>query len=309
MIITVTPNPSIDRTVLVDTLSPGEVNRATTTRVDPGGKGVNVARALVSNGCPAQAILPLGGPDGELLARLLTQSEVPFIAVPIPGNTRTNIAVVDPQGCTTKINEPGPRLGPAELSRLAAAIPVGSTRIALCGSLPQGTDPSFVAELVAAHPGQVAVDTSGAPLAAAVSAHPWLVKPNREELAELVGHPLKTIGAVIGAARDLVSDGITAVVASLGADGALWVDADRIHLARATVSRPRSTVGAGDCLLAGVLSSLDQGLPPETALQVGVTWGAAAVALPGSAIPTPQDIAASKVAAIPIPNPDTILND
>jgi 1-phosphofructokinase len=96
-------------------------------------------------------------------------------------------------------------------------------------------------------------------------------------------------------------------VVSLGADGALWVDSDVIHHARATVTEPRSTVGAGDCLLAGVLSALTAGGDPATVLSRGVAWGAAAVALPGSAVPGPEDIAAVAVTSTPEPDLNTVL--
>ena len=307
MIVTLTPNPSIDRTVLVENLLPGEVNRAASSRIAPGGKGVNVAPALIRNGHPARAVLPLGGPDGELLARLLQNAGVPFDAVPIAGTTRTNIAIVDPTGVTTKVNEPGPALSPDEVERLGETAGGATGPVVLCGSLPPGTDDSFLARMIARHPGRVVVDTSGAPLAAAVAARPWLIKPNREELSELTSRELPTPSAVVDAARELVAGGIGVVVVSLGSDGALWVDPDVVHHAKATVTEPRSTVGAGDCLLAGVLSSLTTGGDPATALSRGVAWGAAAVALPGSAMPGPEEIAAVAVTSTPEPDLNTVL--
>ena len=307
MIVTLTPNPSIDRTVLVENLLPGEVNRAASSRIDPGGKGVNVAHALIRNGHPARAVLPLGGPDGELLARLLQNAGVPFDAVPIAGTTRTNIAIVDPTGVTTKVNEPGPALSPDEVERLGETAGGATGPVVLCGSLPPGTDDSFLARMIARHPGRVVVDTSGAPLAAAVAARPWLIKPNREELSELTSRELPTLSAVVDAARELVAGGIGVVVVSLGSDGALWVDPDVVHHAKATVTEPRSTVGAVDCLLAGVLSSLTTGGDPATALSRGVAWGAAAVALPGSAMPGPEEIAAVAVTSTPEPDLNTVL--
>ena len=112
---------------------------------------------------------------------------------------------------------------------------------------------------------------------------------------------------MVDSARELIAGGIGVVVVSLGADGALWVDSDVIHHARATVTEPRSTVGAGDCLLAGVLSALTAGGDPATALNRGVAWGAAAVALPGSAVPGPEDIAAVAVTSTPEPDLNTVL--
>ena len=308
MIVTLTPNPSIDRTVATGRLVTGEVNRASSTRIDPGGKGVNVSRALHRNGHATLAVLPLGGPDGQSHRRLLDDAAVPYVAVPCNGDTRTNIAIVDKDGTTTKINEPGPHLDAEVLDALVDAVPTDADWVVLCGSLPAGASPEWLAGVVAAVPGRVVVDTSGAPLAAAVGRGPHLIKPNREELEELVGQPLCTVGDVVEAAHGLIADGVGVVVASLGSDGALWVSDAGVWLASATVERPLSSVGAGDCLLAGLLAALDDGAPPAVALSQGVTWGAAAVSLPGSVVPGPDDVSGRSVACINNPDPATPLN-
>lgn len=301
MIITLTPNPSIDRTITVDQVRVGAVNRASHSQIDPGGKGVNVSRALVANGHPTRAVLPLGGPDGDLLAKLLVGAGVDHDAVSIAGKTRTNIALVDPAGVTTKINEPGPRLSPAELAHLTTlargASPSGW--LAVCGSLPPGTDPAWLAEVITTSPLPVAVDTSGAALVAAAGARPRLLKPNREELAELAGRPLTTLADVVEAAEQIVQGGVGMVAASLGADGAILADATGWWFANARIDAPASTVGAGDCLLAGLLAALDRGESPAQALAAGVAWGAAAVTLPGSGVPHPADTTEIAVTTIP----------
>ena len=154
---------------------------------------------------------------------------------------------------------------------------------------------------------RVAVDSSGAPMTAAVAARPHLVKPNHEELAELVGHPLPTLGDVHAAARDLVSDGIEVVAVSLGGDGALLVTADELVHARATITAPLSTVGAGDCMLAGLLHGLSTGLTAADALAGAVTWGAAAVTLPGSRVPAPHDLDGIPVEVTRTPDSSLVL--
>lgn len=295
MIVTLTPNPSIDRTITVDHLLPGEVNRARSVRIDPGGKGVNVSRALQANGHETLAVLPLGGPDGALHSSLLEAARLPHTAVAIAGNTRTNVAIVDPAGITTKVNEPGPALDAREAASLAAAVPPDADWVVLCGSLPRGIAPSLFTDVVASHPGRVVVDTSGPALATAVAARPHLIKPNLEELEELVGRLLPTLGDVREASRELVARGIAVVVASLGADGALLTTAEGNWFSAAGVAEPLSTVGAGDCLLAGVLSALAEGAHPSDALDRGVAWGAAAVALPGSQVPGTDDVARVEV--------------
>lgn len=314
MIITVTPNPSVDRTISVPGIRIGEVNRAQSSRIDPGGKGINVTRALTSMGNPSLAVLPTGGPEGALMTQLLTRAEVSHRAVPIAGQTRMNVAAVEPDGTTTKLNEAGPVLDGSDttalLQQLSLELPAADWLVG-CGSLPPGVPDDFYARIVTLgreHGVLVAIDSSGPPLAAAVAAGPDLIKPNHEELAELVDAPLTTLGEVIEAARSLVSAGVGAVVVSLGADGAVLVDAEHCLWAGARVSKPRSTVGAGDCLLAGVLFELQAGQDPERALVAGTAWGAAAVRLPGSAVPTAADLQDIDVTVAHHPDPTVAIS-
>lgn len=294
MIVTLTPNPSIDRTVAVPSLGHGEVNRATSSRIDPGGKGVNVSRALAANGVSTVAVLPIGGPEGHLMSELLAEAGVRHDGVPVAGNLRMNIAVVEPDGTTTKVNEPGPTLDAGDIEGLLAAVEryAGSAGwVVGCGSLPPGAENALLADVVRRARGfgaKVAIDSSGAPMHEAVAARPDLIKPNHEELEELVGRALPTLGDVVDAARGLVADGIATVVVSLGGDGAVLVDADTVVHGIASIAKPLSTVGAGDCLLAGVLAVLAAGGDGPAALESGVRWGAAAVTLPGSDVPGPR---------------------
>lgn len=296
MIVTLTPNPSIDRAVFIDALHRGEVHRGTGSQLDPGGKGVNVSRALAAQGAATTAVLPIGGPEGHLLEDLLDTAGVAHASVPVRGTVRMNISVLEPDGTTTKLNEPGPDLSQDEVEALLETTlerSVGADWVVGCGSLPPGAPTDLYAVLVArvrGRGGRVAIDSSGAPFAAAVAAKPHLIKPNHEELAELVGHDLPTLGHVRDAARELVAGGIELVAVSLGGDGALLVTAGAFAHARATITAPLSTVGAGDCMLAGLLHGLSTGLDPADALMTGVRWGAAAVTLPGSRVPTPDDL-------------------
>ncbi len=314
MIVTVTPNPSIDRTVSVGVLQHGEVNRATESRVDPGGKGINVARALTAHGTDALAVLPSGGPEGRLLEDLLRASGTAYTAVPIAGTARMNVAIIEPDGTTTKVNEPGPTLSAGEQSALLAAVAAaitGADWVVGCGSLAPGLPEDLYAALVRrAHEAGVrcAIDTSGAPLTAAVPAHPDFIKPNLEELEELVGAPCRTLGQVREAALRLVDDGISTVVVSLGRHGALAVGGTGIAHASAHIERPVSTVGAGDSLVAGFLHATSRGASMIDALASGVAWGAAAVSLPGSRMPTPADSGAIAVTATDDPDLELRLN-
>ncbi|MFH8594569.1 1-phosphofructokinase [Streptomyces rimosus] len=298
MILTVTPNPSLDRTYEIPTLERGAVLRATADRIDPGGKGVNVSRAVAAAGHRTLAVLPLGGPAGAALGDLLAAEGIEVAGVPVAGQTRSNISAVEPDGTLTKINAAGPELSADESRALLETVrtrSAGADWIACCGSLPRGLAPSWYAELVAqVHQAgaRIALDTSGPSLTAALAARPDVVKPNAEELAQAVGRPLRTVGDAVEAARDLRKLGAGAVLASLGADGQLLVDADGERFASARVRAVRSNVGAGDASLAGFLAAGGVGV---RALASAVAYGAAAVQLPGSAMPAPKDLDLSAV--------------
>lgn len=314
MIVTLTPNPSVDRTVTVHSFEHGGVMRAFQTREDPGGKGLNVSRALALHGTPTTAVLPVGGLYGRLMLDLLAPLDVVVQPVQIGAAIRANIAIVEPDGTTSKVNELGPRLTPDELAGLRTAVREARTDagwVVCCGSLPRAVPDDWYADVVrSCHADglKVAVDSSGAPLLAALAAGPDLIKPNRVELAEAVGRELPTVGAVVDAARDLIATGVGTVVISLGRDGALLVNADQVLQASARVDHPVSTVGAGDSLLAGYLHSIWSGADAAAALRTAVAFGAAAVALPGSEMPGPEQVAAVSVAFIE-PDPDRPLDD
>ncbi len=306
MILTVTPNPSLDRTYEVPSLERGEVVRATGERVDPGGKGVNVSRAVAAAGRRTVAVLPLGGAPGALVAELLHAQGIEAAPVPVTGATRSNIALAETDGVLTKINAPGPRLTAAEQELLLDTVlrqAPDADWIACCGSLPRGLDPSWYADLVArvhAAGVRIALDTSGPALLAALRERPDVVKPNAAELAEAVGRALTTVGDAVKAAEELRAAGARAVLASLGADGQLLVDDDGAWFGSAPVDAVRSNVGAGDSSLAGFLVAGGRG---PGALASAVAHGAAAVQLPGSVMPTPGDLdpaAVTVTAEVPV---------
>ena len=314
-VLTVTPNPSVDRTLELDVLTRGEVHRATGASVEAGGKGVNVARALALHGARAAAVLPCGGVDGDLLVGLLAPQRVEVVPVAIAGAVRSNTTVVEADGTTTKLNEAGPHLSGREVEALLrtvrARLTVGPRWLASSGSLPPGAPVDLHAHLVRLARGSgtpAAVDTSGAALAAAVEAGPDVVKPNLEELCELVARELLTVGDVRAAAADLRARGCGDVLVSLGEAGALLATAEGTWWAGGPPLVPRSTVGAGDCTLAGYLH--EQGPAPRR-LATAVAWGRAAVLLPGSTVPGPEQTAAGAagVRVVPDPDPETPVKD
>jgi 1-phosphofructokinase len=313
MIVTFTANPSLDRTVaLPGPLERGEVQRAVSVSQESGGKGVNVSRALVASGLETLAVLP-GAESDPVLAGLLHDG-VPFAALPIDEPLRTNVALTEPGGVTTKINEPGPVLSEDQQEALIGLLlerARGASWVVLAGSLPPGFPADFYATVTrrlrsGADGGAplIAVDSSGGPLIAAVSGispdgvsgKPDLLKPNAEELAELAaaaGFATASTAddleadpeAAAAAAAAVVRSGVGAVLATLGSKGAVLVTADGAWLATHPPVAAVSTVGAGDSSLAGYLLAHGLGAAPADCLRQAVAHGAAAASLPGSTVP------------------------
>ncbi|RPF27256.1 1-phosphofructokinase family hexose kinase [Georgenia muralis] len=306
MIVTLTANPSLDRTAhLRGPLERGGVNRIEHVTVEPGGKGVNVARAVALAGESAVAVLPARG-DDPLLAGL-DRVGLAYRNLTVAELARTNLTVTEPDGTTTKLNEPGAALTGAEVDALATLlldVADGAGWVALSGSLPPGVPPGWYARLVAelhARGVRVAVDTSDAPLcelaAAFPAAAPDLLKPNAEELGQLTGADGALLEAAaqsgdlaptVVAAGALVARGVGAVLATLGAAGALLVTAEGAWSAAPPPITPRSTVGAGDSSLAGYLLAAVAGGPEPDRLRRAVAYGSAAASLPGTALPRPE---------------------
>jgi 1-phosphofructokinase len=310
VIVTLTANPSLDRTVaLPGPLLRGEVQRAISVRQESGGKGVNVSRALVASGLKTVAVLP--GAETDPVLAGLRETDVPFAALPIGEPLRSNVALTEPGGVTTKINEPGPALSEEQQEALISLLldhARGAAWVVLAGSLPPGVPADFYATVTRrlrslfdgeAAP-RVAVDSSGEPLAAAVSGDtsgkPDLLKPNAEELVELAaaaGFATNKSAeeleadpeAAAAAASAVVRSGVGAVLATLGSKGAVLVTADGAWLATHPPVTAVSTVGAGDSSLAGYLLASSQGAAPVDCLRQAVAHGAAAASLPGSTVP------------------------
>jgi 1-phosphofructokinase len=280
VIITLTPNPSVDRTILVDALPRGAVIRCGRSRSEPSGKGVNVALALRANGHDALAVLPIGGPAGRQMVEMLRAEGLRHVAVPIAGEIRSNISLVEPDGTVTKINEAGPVLAAEEARTLTGAVldcRTDVTWLAGCGSLPSGAGHNLYARLVAEcrRKGiRTAIDTSGPALREVLSRGPDLVKPNAEELASAANRPLRTLGDIVDAAQMLRARGAGSVLASLGADGAILADRHGALHGEAPVATVVSAVGAGDALLAGFLAAADD---RREAVRTALTWAGAVV--------------------------------
>ena len=303
MIITVTTNPSIDRTIGIDNLVIGGVNRVDLNAIDPGGKGVNVSRALTAYGAKTHAVLICGDLGSQWFGKKLNALKIAHHIIKAEGITRSNITLHAGNGQVTKLNEPGFSLTKETINELYETLDVLDLKgswVVLAGRLNPGADLNTyrdLAQFVRDRGALVAIDGSGPEFAAAMSIKPNLIKPNQFELAELVGRPLKTVHDVITAAHEIVDGGIEQVLCSLGKDGAIIVTADEVIHCEPERAAVGTTVGAGDILLAIYLGG---GAKPA-ALKDAIAWSAASVPLPGTAIPTPEEAAAVGVRVNEVP--------
>lgn len=282
MILTVTPNPSLDRTYEVPSLDRGEVIRATGERMDPGGKGVNVSRALRRLGAEMMSLMPLGGHPGAHVAELARAEGLAPVVVPIQAVTRSAITVQETStGRTWHYLEPGPGVSPGEIEALQARfqeVLAEAALVILSGSV-------ACAELVPVIPWMVEtaravgrdtiVDTHGAALAAALEARPWMVKPNREELEPKIGFSLATEESRWRALERLAQRSIRVAALSLGTEGLRCLWEGRAYTAAPPAVQAVNALGSGDALVAGVALGRVRGWTPAECLRFGVACGAA----------------------------------
>lgn len=299
MIVTVTPNPVLDRTLTVSEIVLDEMTRALEVREDWGGKGFNVSRALQALGVPSVATGFIGGATGHKLLQGLQELGLATDATPIAGETRTNIVIADAEGRHyVKVNEAGPTVSDAEvaafLARATSRVKPGDIW-ALCGSLPPGVPANFYAQLVAllnSREAHAVLDTSGEPLRLALDAVPYMVKPNLPEAAAWLGKPLQTPGKAAKAVDNFLELGITLVALSLGAEGLLFASPETRVWARPPEVVARNPVGAGDALLAGLLYALTQDRPFPEVARWGVAAGTAAAVRAGVSVGTLAEVQA-----------------
>ena len=265
---------------------------------EPGGGGINVARVVRVLGAEATALWTMGGTTGVRLAALLDELGLDHRPLPIQGETREHLIVYErSSGRQFRFGMPGPALDAAEqracLEAIARLAP-SPAYLVLSGSLPDAVPDDLYARFVRAAPSgcRVVLDTSGAALAAGVAAAPFLVKPNRNELAALTGGSVDDVADVREAAHRLIeTHGVGAVVVSLGAGGALACATDGDWRAVAPPVRVRSAVGAGDSMVAGMVVALQRGDSLAAALRWGVAAGTAAVLTEGTQLCRPEDVA------------------
>ncbi len=297
MIITVTLNPAVDKTALSPGLTVGCVNRLDGIRLDAGGKGINASKVIQQLGGVSVAMGFIGGAAGAFIERALTEMGLSVDFVPIPGETRTNLKLVDPQNKTyTDLNEPGPKIDAGALhafeNRLLSKAKRGDI-VLLAGSVPAGVDDHIYAswarrlKQAGVH---VAADLDGERLRRVMAEKPWLIKPNDEELRQLLALPDIEIPTLANAARSLCQAGVEVVVVSLGARGALFADKTGVLLAKGPSVAVSSTVGAGDTVTAAMLFARESGMNLPQAARLAVGAATAKVTQEGSSPPPREEI-------------------
>lgn len=297
MIATVTLNPSLDKTLTVHGLVIDEVNRWTTFRRDPGGKGINVSRVIHELGGRTIAYSFTGGVDGEIMERLLRKQKVPFDFIPVRQAIRGNIIITDIKTRQqTRIDAPGPYILTTELQKLRDKIKNTEPKpdfIVFAGSIPPGIPDDSYRELIAeakARGIKTALDTEGIWLKEGIKAKPNLIKPNVREAEQLLDIELKNERAIIKAIHHFLDWGIEVAVISRGKDGLIAGNKGQVIKAVPPQIKVRSTVGAGDSALAGLVLKLSQGTSLEEACRLAVAAGTAATLTPGTQLCRHRDV-------------------
>ena len=289
MIYTVTLNPALDKTVEIPGMALDTVNRITSMRTDPGGKGINVSKVIAKLGGESCAVGILGGESGRTLLAALEREGLRTHFRFVEGQTRTNLKIIDRAlHTTTDINEPGLTVSPADLDALLRDL-LGMVRegdiVVLAGSLPQGAPQDTYRVWTAAcreKGARVCLDADGVLLAEGLKAAPYLIKPNEDELSRLVGHRLTDTDELIAEGRRLLKGGVTRVVISLGEHGALYLRGNEVLYAEGLSVPVGSTVGAGDSVVAALAYADSLGMSDEDAVRLSTATGAANVMCSGT---------------------------
>ncbi|MBX3095233.1 MAG: 1-phosphofructokinase family hexose kinase [Fimbriimonadaceae bacterium] len=297
MILTLTLNPALDQTLFVDGLKPYDTNRVRHTETDAGGKGINLSRVAHELGIETLALGPLGGASGDAISGGMKEMGVPAAFTPIAGHTRTNLSVEDGSGNPpTTFNGLGPVISLGEWEGIVSALRKnlsGASFVAMGGSLPPGIDVTAfhdLAALVRRSGVEVVVDADGEAMQLTMEVPPDVIKPNKREAERLLGFPLNSHEEIGLACKKLSSDLAEAgskravAIISMGAEGAFMASPNGIWFGEAIHVKPKSTIGSGDSMLAGVLTTFLRGGDEVEALALGLACGAATAETDGSEI-------------------------
>jgi len=296
-VVTVTLNPALDKNTSVRQLVAERKLKCHPPRREPGGGGVNVARAIRRLDGEATALWSRGGASGEMFEQLLGEEEIPQRAIPIDEPTRENFIVYEETSQQQyRFGMPGPQLTQRDLARWLEAIDAldpPPDYLVASGSLPRGVPSDFYTTMRAHLPDacRFVVDSRGEALRAVAEAGVYLIKPNLRELEALVDEPSQNDVALRQRARAIIANGgAEVIVVSLGSAGALLVTAEQAEHLRSPTVPIRSKVGAGDSMLAGIVHSLAGGRSVRESVAYGVAAGAAAVMTPGTELCRLSDV-------------------
>lgn len=296
-IATITVNPAIDQTVSVDDFQVGKVNRSRAMRFDAGGKGVNVASFLADYGLDVAVTGFLGEENADVFERHFKRKNIEDRFIRVPGETRINIKIMDEaRQTTTDLNTPGQVPGEYALSRFfeqAEAMMDACECFVLSGNIQAGLPSTFYADLISrlkAKKRHTVIDTSGDALAESLKAGPNIIKPNIHELRVLVNKPLENVGEVYKAAAALVNSDTSIVVISMGSKGALFVEKGQAFIARPPSVQVKSTVGAGDAMVAGLVAGISKNLALQDCAKLATAFSLSAVTRLGRDLPKPAVI-------------------
>lgn len=294
-IVTVTLNPAIDALTHVDEVAPERKLRCTRPLLEAGGGGLNVARAVRRLGGDARALWLSGGIEGKRLAQLLDDHRIDHDFIEVGDETRRNLNVVDDaSGQMYRFGMPGAHVSERECAALLDRVAAleAAEWLVLSGSLPEGAPADTYARIAKRAPrgARIVLDTSGSALREGLRGGIFLAKPNRRELEQLAGGPLREERALADAARALVHEGhVEVLVVSLGDQGLLVVTRDRSERIVSPDIEVRSAVGAGDSTVAGLVLGLCRGMSVEDAARFGAAAGTAAVMTPGTELCRRED--------------------
>jgi 1-phosphofructokinase len=291
-IATVTLNPAIDQTVRVNNFRTNTVNRGQAMQFNAGGKGVNVASFLADTGHEVAVTGFLGQDNAEIFERFFARKGIADHFVRIPGETRTGVKIVDEANQhTTDINMPGLTPPPEAVEALFAQIEqlaASCDWFVLAGALPPGVPTTTYATIITRLKElgkRVVLDTSGEALRRGVQAGPTVIKPNIDELQELTGQTLANEFDIELASSELMNDSIRLVVVSMGERGAMFVDQESALVAVPPTVTVKSTVGAGDALVAGLLAGLVQGMSLDNCARLATAYSLGRITGLGSNLP------------------------
>ena len=292
MIYTVTLNPAIDKTAVIENFCAGTVNRIGMLREDAGGKGINVSKCLKSLGVDSTAVMILAGDTGKRLEKMLGEMGIPSLAVWAEGESRTNLKIVDlAKRENTDINEPGPAVSGELLEELKTKLGeriLPGDLVILSGSLPAGVDRGLYGNWTAyfrSLGARVYLDADGEPMKRGIEAVPSVIKPNDGELAALLGKEKLSREEMVWEGRRLLEIGIEEIVISMGAEGALYLSREGCYFASALPVEVKSTVGAGDSMVAAMAFGDEQKLGREEKIRLAVAMGAGSVMQSGTQPP------------------------